>query len=409
MTVRAFVLFILALGLISIAQAQVSIGPQTGNGSSCSGDINTGCSQVVNLSNVTNASLANSGLANDSITLGGQAILLGASVSTLSGNLTFSGTDNFTGTFEFGGNAITFPGSAATLTYRSGSFTNGDCMQASGTAGAIADSGAACGGQWTAGAVATLGANLAIASTTINTTYPVETAQTSGFSFAATDMGKTIPVNIGGGGTITVPATGFGSTIFGAGQVACVQNIGATADTITNSSGATMYPTIATLDVGSTLCFQGDGTNFYAQLNANSNLPAAIVATTQSQNDNSTKVATTAYVDRATNFATGSSTGNTLTGPREYFVCTAACTVTPPVPVAGYEFCVMNDDNVTGVITLGALGSSARYENTARTAYGTAGTGTFASGGAAADKVCIVGRDSTHYITTSFNGTWTAS
>jgi hypothetical protein len=64
---------------------------------------------------------------------------------------------------------------------------------------------------------------------------------------------------------------------------------------------------------------------------------------------------------------------------------------------------------VTTVITLAALGSSAMYENTAGTAYGTAGTGTLVSGGAANDKICIVGLDSTHYLTLSYNGTWTAS
>jgi hypothetical protein len=115
---------------------------------------------------------------------------------------------------------------------------------------------------------------------------------------------------------------------------------------------------------------------------------------------------TLAYVDP---LATGSSTGNTFTAPTGYFVCTSTCTVTPPVPAAGYQFCVMNDDNVATVITLGAIGSSSRYENTARTAYGTAGTGTFISGGAIGDMVCIVGRDSTHYLTTTFKGTWTAS
>jgi len=83
--------------------------------------------------------------------------------------------------------------------------------------------------------------------------------------------------------------------------------------------------------------------------------------------------------------------------------------VTPPVPAAGYEFCVLNDDNVATVITLAALGSSAQYEATARTSYGTAGTGTMVSGGAAADKICIVGRDSTHYLTTTSTGTWTAN
>lgn len=109
----------------------------------------------------------------------------------------------------------------------------------------------------------------------------------------------------------------------------------------------------------------------------------------------------------AITLATGTSVS--LTAPRQYYVCTGTCTVTPPVPVAGYEFCVMNGDNVSTVITMAALGSSARYENTARTAYGTAGTGTFVSGGAVGDKVCIVGLDATHYITTSFNGTWVAN
>jgi hypothetical protein len=109
----------------------------------------------------------------------------------------------------------------------------------------------------------------------------------------------------------------------------------------------------------------------------------------------------------ATALATGTSVS--LTAPRQYYVCTGACTVTPPVPAAGYEFCILNGDNVATVITLAALGSSAHYENTARTAYGTAGTGTLVSGGAAADKVCIVGLDSTHYITASYNGTWTAN
>lgn len=105
----------------------------------------------------------------------------------------------------------------------------------------------------------------------------------------------------------------------------------------------------------------------------------------------------------------GSGTGNSLTAPSEIFVCTTTCTVTPPLPTAGYQFCVTNDDGISTVITLGALGGSARYENTSRGSYGTAGTGTLTSGGALADQVCIVGRDSTHYITTSYVGAWTAS
>lgn len=109
------------------------------------------------------------------------------------------------------------------------------------------------------------------------------------------------------------------------------------------------------------------------------------------------------------NTVIGSGTGNALAAPAEIFVCTTTCTVTPPVPTSGYQFCVMNDDNVSTVITLGAIGSSAQYENTARSGYGTAGTGTLHSAGAAADAVCIVGRDSTHYLTTSYTGTWTTT
>ena len=52
-----------------------------GGSGSCSGDINTACSQVVNLSHVTNSSLANSGLANPSMTVNGVTCTLGGSCS----------------------------------------------------------------------------------------------------------------------------------------------------------------------------------------------------------------------------------------------------------------------------------------------------------------------------------------
>lgn len=106
---------------------------------------------------------------------------------------------------------------------------------------------------------------------------------------------------------------------------------------------------------------------------------------------------------------TATGTTHTLTAPREYWACTGTCTVTVPVPAAGNEFCVFNDDNVATAITLAALGSSAMYENSARTAYGTAGTGTLVVSAAAANKVCLVGRDSTHYWTIAYNGSITVN
>lgn len=97
-------------------------------------------------------------------------------------------------------------------------------------------------------------------------------------------------------------------------------------------------------------------------------------------------------------------TSPTLTGPRGYAICTGTCTVSVPAPVAGYEFCVVNDNNVATAITLSALGSSAMYENSARTAYGTAGTGTLVVAAALKNKVCLLGRDSTHYLLLSNDG-----
>jgi hypothetical protein len=64
----------------------------------------------------------------------------------------------------------------------------------------------------------------------------------------------------------------------------------------------------------------------------------------------------------------------------------------------------MNDDNVATAITLSALGSSAMYEAALRNAYGTAGTGTMVLAAAPGNSVCIMGRDSTHYLTVSYTG-----
>lgn len=93
----------------------------------------------------------------------------------------------------------------------------------------------------------------------------------------------------------------------------------------------------------------------------------------------------------------------------QQFVCTTTCSVTVPVPAQGAQYCVFNDNNLSTVITMAAIGSSARYENTARNAYGTAGTGTMVSSGAVGDAVCLVFRDSTHYLTTSYHGSWTVN
>jgi hypothetical protein len=121
----------------------------------------------------------------------------------------------------------------------------------------------------------------------------------------------------------------------------------------------------------------------------------------------SSKIISTDITSTITSPAAGTSC--TFVSPSTICVATGTFTGTVPVPTRGDQFCVMNDDNIATVITLSAIGSSARYENQARTAYGTAGTGTLVSGGAVKDFVCLYGLDSTHYLFASGSGTWTAN
>ena len=105
-----------------------------------------------------------------------------------------------------------------------------------------------------------------------------------------------------------------------------------------------------------------------------------------------------------------SGSGNiTVIEPYQFVVCTASCNVQPLPPHPGYQLCVWSANNVAAVITLKALGGSVSYQNTARTAYGTAGTGTLASGGSSGDLICIVGYDTTHYNTATNTNAWTAN
>lgn len=91
--------------------------------------------------------------------------------------------------------------------------------------------------------------------------------------------------------------------------------------------------------------------------------------------------------------------------------CTSTCTVPVPVPVANYQICVKNDAGVSTVITLSALGSSAMYPKADDSGYGTAGTGTMVSTAAVGNKVCLIGRDATHYELGAVNASanWTVN
>jgi hypothetical protein len=101
-------------------------------------------------------------------------------------------------------------------------------------------------------------------------------------------------------------------------------------------------------------------------------------------------------------------TGGTVSTATGYYICTTTCSVTLPTPAAGYQFCIRNDDGATTVITIAAI-SGVQFEKTTYAGYGTITTGTMVSGGAAGDKICLFGRDSSHYLVGSYVGTWTNS
>ena len=147
-------------------------------------------------------------------------------------------------------------------------------------------------------------------------------------------------------------------------------------------------------------------------------LPSGTTATTQSANDNSTKVATTAYVNGAgyaASCTTTVTTGTTATLSTCFTVneeATAATAVTYTLPVAasGAQYCIDNGYNGsaanTGALTLqtSASGQYIVYTDGTLSASG----GYVLSSGAARDGACVYGIDSTHwmFLPHSPSGTW---
>jgi hypothetical protein len=240
------------------------------------------------------------------------------------------------------------------------------------------------------------------------------------------------------GGVITATAGGSGCTISGAagavfntGSSTCTTNVDITmtaggaapqlilgANTATlgaikmfgNTSGDLTINPPAVAGTASKITFPAgitdfSGTGGTSQFVKQASAGAALTVAQPAFTDIS-GTATNAQIPAAI-FATGTTVS--LTAPRQYYECTAACNVTPPVPASGYEFCVRNANNTTGAITLVNPGSSVQFENQAKTAYGTATSGTLSSAGAATDQVCIVGNGTTKYDIFSITGTWTAS
>ena len=140
-------------------------------------------------------------------------------------------------------------------------------------------------------------------------------------------------------------------------------------------------------------------------------------ATTQSAGDNSTKVATTAYVDASgvhTVVDTSSPvTVSTSLAAEQHFnedaTAATAITYNLPTAAAGKQFCFSNAYNGsaanTGVLTVATSATGQFIIFTDGTLSATGGNVT--SGGAARDSACVIGVDSTHWALFVQVGTWT--
>lgn len=146
-------------------------------------------------------------------------------------------------------------------------------------------------------------------------------------------------------------------------------------------------------------------------------LPNGTTATTQATQDNSTKVATTAYIDlHVVGSAIDSTTPITLPAGaparfqfNENPTAATAVTYNLPTAAAGKQFCFTNGYGSggpnTGTLTLQTSATGQYIIFTDGTL--SASDGYVISGGAAADAACVVGVDSTHWMLYVQRGTWT--
>jgi hypothetical protein len=239
----------------------------------------------------------------------------------------------------------------------------------------------------------TLGAGLAINSGTLSISSPVESVEVSSFAFAATDMGKTIPVNIPGGGTITVPSYGFGTTIFAAGQTACIQNIGASPDTITNLTGATMFPAISSLPQNGELCLQSDGTNLYATYTS----PNSV---TSSGTDQALSGGFTLMPYSIGSVISGTTTIDCGKNPVQWFVNTGASTLAAPTSDGNCVVEMITGSGV-GAVTFSGFRQGSNMGDAIPTADSSSTTATFTNSSASIGWTNTLHANDPVYFTTS--------
>jgi hypothetical protein len=196
-------------------------------------------------------------------------ILGGSSTGTTTFASANAGASNFT---------VTFPAATANLIYQSGAFVTGHCVQTSGTVGALVDTGSACGGS---GSVP--GGS--------NTQLQYNNSAAFGGISGATSNGTTITF---ANNDLILGGSSTGTTTFSS------ANAGASNFTITVPA---VTDTLATLAANQT---------FTGTITFSNSPTAPTVANFVS--DRSTKVATTAYVQNAIDYAMATVNISNITG-----------------------------------------------------------------------------------------------
>lgn len=272
------------------------------------------------------------------------------------------------------------------------------------------------------------GGNNYVANTPLAVTAPVTlTPSANALTFSLTGAVGQIPNGSTGAFTAT-PSLGTDNSVAGTLQLANgssnAHTIWSSGATTTNTvQGPATVPTTGHLldcTTTSTTCLMHDSGVVTANV-VNASAPGAGIAhfAGSTQTVTSSAVSLTADVTGvlpAANIGVVANVVNSGTitvpsGNSVLVICTSTCSVPVPVPVAGYQICAKNIAGGTTVITMSALGSSAMYPKSDDSGYGTAGTGTMVSSAAAGNKVCLIGRDSTHYELGAVNASanWTVN